>query len=99
MGFPAATLGDDVLGSCLHTYASTTPSPAGPVPTPTPLTLPFMGKIMGPGNATVLIMGKPASVMGDNVVNSAIHPPAAGVVTPGPAAPPATNKTTIISCS
>lgn len=99
MGTPAATLTDQVMGMCLHTYQSTTPSPGGPVPTPVPLTLPFVGKIVGPGAPTVLICGKPASVLGDNVVNTAIHPPVAGAAIPGPAVPPATNKATIIQGS
>ena len=95
MGTPAATIGDQVLGACLHTYQSTTPSPGGPVPTPVPMTLPFMGQIVGPGAATVLIGGKPASVAGDNVVNTAIHPPVGGAAIPGPAQPSATNKTVV----
>jgi uncharacterized Zn-binding protein involved in type VI secretion len=95
MGTPAATIGDKVMGSCLHTYQSTSPSPTGPVPSPVPQTLPFVGTIVGPGEATVLIGGKPASVVGDNVVNTAIHPPVGGATIPGPATPPATNKTTI----
>ena len=99
MGQPAAVLTDQVMGSCLHTYQSTTPSPAGPVPTPVPMTLPFVGKIVGPGAPTVLICGKPASVLGDNVVNTAIHPPVGGAAIPGPAVPPATNKATIIQGS
>ncbi len=99
MGVPAATLTDQVLGSCLHIYQSTTPSPAGPVPTPVPMTLPFVGQIVGPGAPTVLIGGKPASVMGDNVSNTAIHPPVGGVAIPGPAVPPATNISTIIQGS
>jgi hypothetical protein len=99
MGFTAAVVGDKVIGSCLHTYQSTTPSPAGPVPSPVPMTLPFMGMIVGPGAPTVLIANKPASVVGDNVVNQSVHPPAGGLATPGPAVPTATNKTTIISGS
>jgi uncharacterized Zn-binding protein involved in type VI secretion len=99
MGVPAATLTDQVLGSCLHIYQSTTPTPAGPVPTPVPLTLPFMGQIVGPGAPTVLIGGKPASVLGDNVMNTAIHPPVAGAAIPGPAVPPATNQSTIVQGS
>jgi uncharacterized Zn-binding protein involved in type VI secretion len=99
MSKPAATLGDQVIGNCLHTYQSTTPTPAGPVPSPVPTPLPFMGQIMGPGAPTVLIGGKPASVLGDNVVNTAIHPPVGGLVTPGPAVPPTTNKATIIQGS
>ena len=99
MGMPAATLTDQVLGTCLHTYQSTTPSPGGPVPTPVPMTLPFMGQIVGPGAPTVLICGKPASVMGDNVVNTAIHPPVGGAAIPGPAVPPATNQSTIVQGS
>ena len=97
---PAAVLTDQVIGSCQHTYQSTTPTPGGPVPTPTPMTLPFVGKIVGPGAPTVLICGKPASVMGDNVVNTAIHPPIGGAAIPGPAVPPATNKATVaVLCS
>jgi uncharacterized Zn-binding protein involved in type VI secretion len=96
MGTPAATLTDKVIGSCMHTYMSTTPSPAGPVPSPVPMTLPFQGMIVGPGCPTVLIGGKPASVVGDNVANSAIHPPVGGAAIPGPAVPPATNISTIV---
>jgi uncharacterized Zn-binding protein involved in type VI secretion len=100
MGKPAAVLTDQVMGMCLHTYQSTTPSPGGPVPTPVPMNLPFVGKIVGPGAPTVLICGKPASVFGDNVVNTAIHPPVGGASIPGPAVPPATNKATIaLQCS
>jgi uncharacterized Zn-binding protein involved in type VI secretion len=95
MGTPAATIGDQVLGACLHTYQSTTASAAGPVPTPVPMTIPFVGKIVGPGAPTVLIGGKPASLVGDNVVNTAVHPPAGGAAIPGPAQPAATNKTAI----
>ena len=64
MGKPAAVLTDQVMGTCLHTYQSTSPSPAGPVPTPVPMNLPFVGKILGPGAPTVMICGKPATVMG-----------------------------------
>jgi uncharacterized Zn-binding protein involved in type VI secretion len=96
MGTPAASMGDSVLGSCLHTYQSTTPSPGGPVPTPVPMTLPFQGKIIGPCAPTVLIGGKPASVLMDNVVNTSVHPPMGGAATPGPPIPPATNKAVII---
>lgn len=99
MSLPAATVGDKVVGSCLHTYMSTTPSPGGPVPSPVPLTLPFMGVIAGPGAPTVMIANKPASVLGDNVVNQAMHPPVAGAAIPGPAVPPATNKATLVSGS
>ena len=98
MGMPAATLGDNVIGACLHTYASTTPSPAGPVPTPVPMPLPFMGSIVQ-GEPTVIIAGKPAVTLGAAVVNKALHPPAAGAAIPGPAMPPATNKATIIDGS
>ncbi len=99
MGFPLAAIGDSVMGLCLHTYMSTTPSPGGPVPTPVPLPLPFVGKITGPGCATVLVGGKPASVVGDKVANSAVHPPVAGGAIPGPAVPPATNIATIVQGS
>lgn len=95
MGMPAAVIGDQVMGSCLHTYQSTSPSPGGPVPTPVPMTLPFVGKIVGPGAPTVMICGKPASLLGDNVVNTSVHPPVGGASIPGPAVPPATNKATI----
>jgi len=98
MGTPAATLGDSVMGSCLHTYQSTSPSPGGPVPTPVPLTLPFQGSIVQ-GEPTVLICGKPAVTLGAAVVNKAIHPPVGGASIPGPAVPPATNKATIIDGS
>lgn len=95
MGTPAAVIGDQVMGSCMHTYQSTTPSPGGPVPSPVPMTLPFVGKIVGPGAPTVMICGKPAAVLGDNVVNTSIHPPVGGAAIPGPAVPPATNQTVI----
>jgi uncharacterized Zn-binding protein involved in type VI secretion len=96
MGTPAACIGDQVMGSCMHTYMSTTPSPGGPVPSPVPMTLPFVGQIVGPGAPTVLICGKPASVMGDNVANTAMHPPVGGAAIPGPAVPPATNISTVL---
>ena len=98
MGTPAAVLGDSVIGSCLHTYQSTTPSPGGPVPSPVPMTLPFKGSIME-GVPTVLICGKPAVTLGASVVNTSVHPPMGGVSIPGPAVPPATNKATIIDGS
>ena len=93
--FPAATVGDSVLGGCLHTYQSTTPSPGGPVPTPVPMPLPFVGKLVSM-EPTVLIGGKPAVTIPANVVNTAIHPAAGGAAIPGPAVPPATNKATVI---
>jgi uncharacterized Zn-binding protein involved in type VI secretion len=99
MGTPAATIGDQAMGSCLHTYQSTTPSPGGPVPSPVPMTLPFVGKITGPGAPTVMIGGKPASVVGDMVANTAVHPPVGGAAIPGPAVPPATNQATIVQGS
>ncbi len=34
--------------------------------------------------------------MGDNVANTAMHPPVGGAAIPGPAVPPATNTTTIV---
>ncbi len=98
MGTPAATMGDPTQGQCTHTYASTTPSPAGPVPSPVTMSLPFVGKIVAT-TATVLIGGKPAAVVGDTVINQAIHPPVGGAPTPGPAAPPPTNQGTIIDGS
>ncbi|MEI6045701.1 MAG: PAAR domain-containing protein [Chloroflexota bacterium] len=99
MGTPAAVLGDSVMGTCLHTYQSTTPSPGGPVPTPVPMTLPFQGTIIGGMVPTVLICGKPAITLGAAVVNKSIHPPVGGASIPGPAVPPATNKATIIDGS
>lgn len=100
MGTAAATIGDSVIGVCMHTYMSTSPSPAGPVPTPVPTPgLPFNGKITGPGNQTVLIMGKPASVMGDAVANTPIHPPTGGASIVGPIDPTATNTATITVCT
>jgi uncharacterized Zn-binding protein involved in type VI secretion len=100
LGKPAAVVTDSVMGQCMHTYQSMSPSPGGPVPTPVPMNLPFVGKIIGPGAATVLICGKPASLLGDNVVNTAIHPPVGGASIPGPAIPPTTNKATIVlQCS
>src|SRR5574341_1878436 len=90
-----AVMGDPVLGLCLHTYQSTSPSPGGPVPTPVPMPLPFVGKIVGPCAPKVLVGGKPASVEGDNVVNTAVHPPVGGASIPGPATPTATNKTKV----
>lgn len=99
MGVPAAVIGDSVVGNCLHTYQSTTPTPAGPVPSPVPTPLPFQGTIVA-GCPTVLINGKPAAYLSQpNVVNKSIHPPVGGGPTPGPAVPPATNKATIIDGS
>jgi len=96
MSLPVAVLFDKVLGNCLHIYQSTSPTPGGPVPTPVPLTLPFVGQIMGPGAAKVLVGGVPVSVLADNVVNTAIHPPVGGASIPGPAVPPATNKAVLV---
>ena len=86
------------MGGCLHTYASTTPSPAGPVPTPVPMPLPFVGKIVSL-EPTCLLGGVPAVTIPANVVNTAVHPPAAGAAIPGPAAPPATNTAIVVEGS
>ncbi|HEX2914618.1 MAG TPA: PAAR domain-containing protein [Chloroflexia bacterium] len=99
MGTPAATIGDRVNGTCMHTYQSTTPTPVGPVPSPVPMTLPFSGTIVM-GCPTVLIGGKPAAVLNmPTVTNTAIHPPVGGAPTPGPATPVATNVATIVDGS
>lgn len=98
MGTPAAVVGDSVMGACLHTYQSTSPSPTGVVPTPVPMPLPFQGSIVTPV-PTVLINNKPAATLGAVVVNKSIHPPVGGASIPGPAVPPATNKATIIDGS
>jgi uncharacterized Zn-binding protein involved in type VI secretion len=96
--FPAAKVGDQVMGGCLHTYQSTTPSPVGPVPTPVPTPLPFVGQIVS-FEPTCLIGGVPAVTTPANVVNTAVHPPAGGASIPGPAVPPATNTAIVVEGS
>lgn len=94
--FPAAKVGDQVLGSCTHVYASTTPGPpvGNPVPTPVTLVLPFVGKIVS-FDPSVMIGGMPAVTAPAQVVNTAIHSPVGGGSIPGPAAPVTTNVATI----
>jgi uncharacterized Zn-binding protein involved in type VI secretion len=74
MGQPAATQGSQIVA--VDTHIVMIPSPGGPVPTPLPS--PFSGQITGGTVSSVLIMGKPAAVIGSTADNVPPHVPAGG---------------------
>jgi uncharacterized Zn-binding protein involved in type VI secretion len=74
MGQPVATQGSLVMA--MDTHIVMIPSPGGPVPTPVPM--PFNGQITGGTVSTVLIMGKPAAVIGSTADNVPPHIPIGG---------------------
>jgi uncharacterized Zn-binding protein involved in type VI secretion len=69
MGAPAIVMGDKVTGTCaIHQI----PNPASGVPQPGP-PMPFSAPITIGTQATVLIGGKPAAVVGCSGVNTPPH--------------------------
>jgi uncharacterized Zn-binding protein involved in type VI secretion len=69
MGTPAAVMGDKIIGTCpIHQI----PNPASGVPQPSP-PMPFSAPLTLGLEATVLIAGKPAAVMGSSGYNMPPH--------------------------
>jgi uncharacterized Zn-binding protein involved in type VI secretion len=69
MGTPAIVMGDKITGTCaIHQI----PNPASGAPQPGP-PMPFSAPITIGTNATVLIGGKPAAVMGCSGMNTPPH--------------------------
>jgi uncharacterized Zn-binding protein involved in type VI secretion len=91
MSRPAAKLGDQILATDIHVIMN--PSPGGPVPTPTPH--PFAGVIDSNVSTNVVIMGKPAAMLGSSSTNTPPHLP----IGAGPFMKPPTNRGTIVSGS
>lgn len=71
MGQPAAKMGDRVVGTDIHIVVM--PPPAAPAPLPHP----FAGVIQGGVSTDVMIMGKPAAVVGSTATNTPPHLPMA----------------------
>ncbi|MEV6923687.1 PAAR domain-containing protein [Dactylosporangium sp. NPDC051485] len=71
MGQPAAKAGDRVVGMDVHIVL-----PPAPVP-PVALPHPFDGVIQGGVSTNVMIMGKPAAVVGSTATNTPPHLPTA----------------------
>lgn len=86
MGKPAAKNGDTVVA--VDTHVLMVPSPAGTVPTPTPM--PFNGVLSQGLSADVLIEKQPAATQGSVAVNTPAHLPVAG-----PFQRPPSNQATI----
>lgn len=74
MSRPAAKKGDRVVG--LDTHILLVPTPAGPMPTPTPM--PFHGKLEDDLAADVFLDDQPVATKGSVARNSPAHAPAAG---------------------
>ena len=71
MGKPAAKQGDQVVAVDMHIVM--VPSPGGPVPTPLPH--PFSGVLDGGLSQDVMVMGRPAAVVGSTARNMPPHLP------------------------
>ena len=70
MGTPAIVQGDMVTGSCpVHQI----PNPASGVPQPSPAPMPFSAPLLQGLCMNVLIMGKPAAVLGSKGLNTPPH--------------------------
>jgi uncharacterized Zn-binding protein involved in type VI secretion len=74
MDQPGAKRGDKVVATDIHVVM--VPSPAGPVPTPTPLV--FNGVLADGLSADVVIEDQPAAVQGSKAKNLPPHVPKAG---------------------
>lgn len=74
MSRPAAKKGDRVVG--LDTHILMVPTPAGPMPTPTPM--PFCGELGEELSPNVLVQNKPVAMKGSAAKNAPDHVPAAG---------------------
>jgi uncharacterized Zn-binding protein involved in type VI secretion len=73
MGQPAATQGDQIVGTDTHVVMVPPPAPGPPVPTPLPH--PFAGVVNGGLSNDVRIMGRPAAVVGSTADNAPPHLP------------------------
>lgn len=71
MGQPAARQGDKVTGTDTHVVMV----PSGPSLVPTPLPHPFSGTVSSDTEATVLLEGRPAAVVGSVASNAPAHVP------------------------
>jgi uncharacterized Zn-binding protein involved in type VI secretion len=80
MGMPAARLNDPVTGTDVHILL--VPTPAGSVPTPTPM--PFTGQLRTGLSADVLVNGRPVATTGSVALNLPPHLPAAGPFSKAP---------------
>ena len=69
MGTPAATQGDQITATCAGHQV---PNPASGAPQPGP-PMPFSAPLLVGLEATVLIEGKPAAVLGSNGLNTPPH--------------------------
>jgi len=88
MSKPAAKLGDQVVGQCVHLIQPPPPTPSGPVPVPHP----FVGQLNISLSTDVLIEGKPAGTVGSKATNTPPHIPMA----PGTFVRPPANQATVI---
>lgn len=92
MSQPAAVLGDPVVGSCaIHQI----PNPASGVPQPAP-PMPFNAPLTQGLATSVLIMNKPAAVMGSSGVNT---PPHVGLHPSDPSMLPAAQQGRVVAGS
>lgn len=70
MGTPAIRMNDRITGMCaIHQI----PNPASGAPQPSPAPLPFSAPLLQGLEATVLIGGQPAAVMGSSGMNTPPH--------------------------
>ncbi len=74
MGKPAAKKGDKVVG--IDTHIVMLPSPAGPMPSPTPM--PFNGILIGELASTVFVDGAAVALEGSKAQNVPPHLPTGG---------------------
>ncbi len=88
MGTPAATLGDRVMATCAGHQM---PNPASGAPQPAP-PLPFSAPLTTGCDATVLIGGKPAAVVGSSGANT---PPHVGLHASDPCMVPTAQQATV----
>jgi uncharacterized Zn-binding protein involved in type VI secretion len=92
MGTPAIRMNDRITGMCaIHQI----PNPASGVPQPSP-PMPFSAPLMQGTEATVLIGGQPAAVMGSSGMNT---PPHVGLHVSDPYAVPTVQMGRIVSGS
>jgi uncharacterized Zn-binding protein involved in type VI secretion len=90
MGLPAAKQGDQVIATDTHIVLVS--APPGP-PVPTLLPHPFVGLLNSGLSSDVMIMGRPAAVVGSEATNNPPHIPTAPGI--GFQKPP-TNKGTVM---
>lgn len=89
MGTPAAVMGDQIKAMCA---AHQIPNPASGAPQPSPAPMPFSAPVTQGCEATVLIGGKAAAVVGSAGLNA---PPHVGLHATDPFMAPPTQRGTI----